>query len=1042
MRPLRRTTICLALALTAPLAGAAELSWTVTNPTDETYVNEPVRLKVDLPETLKPGGFRVLLEGKEVGGQIEAIDGKRWMWVAATLKPLESARYTIEAGTPAPAKPRVSVRREGNVYILDNGVTAIRVPAAAEGGTAPGPIAGVRLPDGRWVGRSFWSTDRTLKGLTATVVGDGTVFAQVRLRNAFDGLAGVWGDVPSFALVDVALHPGVGHAIITESHEMDVDDYWEFEATAGWDARKALSQVHSGGAGRAPNRAIWPKDLTPLGLEPEALQARYDRADPRVGNTLMWLLPRWSQAYEDGWFFAASNGTHCVGALVARAGQWFWPHVNRIEIRAKPSADYAGFRCPTWKGRRLWLLTVGTHEAFADRIEADGERTRLAGIPAGDYAYRYCFRPLDKILHDYITTWPGEDGVFYPRSINPLNTWRGWIAGSNRHVPSGSTKLQKLCAYQVLIDPDMYGRYRLMWSPENPNFYTDFMRRPLGMLGSLKGHPQYSQLEALANEVRAEDRHWSVTRPSGAGQECPGYYAYAYGIHEFHRKTSWPLGDGRRGMHPGGDTHPPYIFDNKVGDNASVRNYASEDIVGFGVVLRNRPGTERETYLAFKSGPNRMHYHGDQLSLHYAANATPLAVDHHCSYIVRAGQEHMHNRVAFGTDDLPWANMDGHERTIAFKASAAADVAIGQVDSDRLRFVRDYPPEDWDREWPQIRLRPELRYRRTVVLVKAEPQDYVVIRDQYAGPKVKADYCLHVRGFQARRDGDTIDMGGLKLFVAQPAAYTFSRHDWVHSAGQTEPTAGVRLGIEGEQGDFVTVLYPGKARKVDQARVTLAGALFEEKLDKRKNETVLAPLDLAVLLDYDDGKLLPEAGVEAYKFSRLGHVGTATADGDTVKLKVALNPYGRAEKLDAEFTLTLQRKGNAIAGTYTGTFKGQQRSGALSGTLTPGAYSQLGRYEPILAPPMKAIPGGVQVGDDRITFAGGIDDDEATAYVTVSRGGQDVLKVTGTDLDMDRFQGTIGLIVPDAGYPFGRIPDWLIRQRLPRDSAAAPKEGR
>jgi hypothetical protein len=32
----------------------------------------------------------------------------------------------------------------------------------------------------------------------------------------------------------------------------------------------------------------------------------------------------------------------------------------------------------------------------------------------------------------------------------------------------------------------------------------------------------------------------------------------------------------------------------------------------------------------------------------------------------------------------------------------------------------------------------------------------------------------------------------------------------------------------------------------------------------------------------------------------------------------------------------------------------------------------------------------------------------------------------------DRFQGNIGLFIPDAGYPFGPIPDWLLKQRLPK----------
>ena len=45
------------------------------------------------------------------------------------------------------------------------------------------------------------------------------------------------------------------------------------------------------------------------------------------------------------------------------------------------------------------------------------------------------------------------------------------------------------------------------------------------------------------------------------------------------------------------------------------------------MIFRNHCGTADETYLAFKSGPNRGHYHGDQLSIHWCADAEPLPVD-------------------------------------------------------------------------------------------------------------------------------------------------------------------------------------------------------------------------------------------------------------------------------------------------------------------------------------------------------------------------------------------------------------------------------
>jgi hypothetical protein len=78
----------------------------------------------------------------------------------------------------------------------------------------------------------------------------------------------------------------------------------------------------------------------------------------------------------------------------------------------------------------------------------------------------------------------------------------------------------------------------------------------------------------------------------------------------------------------------------------------------------------------------------------------------------------------------------------------------------------------------------------------------------------------------------------------------------------------------------------------------------------------------------------------------------------------------------------------------------------------------------------------VKVGDDEVNFAG----DAPTAgdsieHVVVKRGGKPTLALSGKDIDLERSQGDIGLFVPDAGYPFGEIPDWLIRQRAGREAS-------
>ena len=89
-------------------------------------------------------------------------------------------------------------------------------------------------------------------------------------------------------------------------------------------------------------------------------------------------------------------------------------------------------------------------------------------------------------------------------------------------------------------------------------------------------------------------------------------------------------------------------------------------------------------------------------------------------------------------------------------------------------------------------------------------------------------------------------------------------------------------------------------------------------------------------------------------------------------------------------------------------------------------------YPGTRTPPMSAVRGGVGVGDDEVVFAGGIDETPDITYVLVRRKGRQLLALRGKEIDLDRFQGKIGLFVPDAGYPFGEMPNWLLRQRAGR----------
>lgn len=86
-------------------------------------------------------------------------------------------------------------------------------------------------------------------------------------------------------------------------------------------------------------------------------------------------------------------------------------------------------------------------------------------------------------------------------------------------------------------------------------------------------------------------------------------------------------------------------------------------------------------------------------------------------------------------------------------------------------------------------------------------------------------------------------------------------------------------------------------------------------------------------------------------------------------------------------------------------------------------------------PAVTPIAGGVRVGDDEITFSGNDAGPQADIIpVRVSEKGRVLLTLAANEIDLNRSQGDIGLFVPDAGYPFGEIPDWLLRQRAGRQA--------
>jgi len=1026
-----------------------------------------------------PAKWTVLEDGQEVPSQVEQLDGKTFLWVAANLSKGQKRSYALEQRRPQQPAVRVTVRRDGDVFVLENGLTGVRVPAGMKPGAAmPPPVLALLLPGGKWVGQGHWRTDRRLQSFEAKVVGDGTLFGKVRVEYRFEGVAGIEG-VPAYYRAEISLPPDRRHVVLKEAFEMSRTSYWELEAAQNWKPRRALTIPHSGGNDGV--KRLDP-DGNPFAWPPTVLNV----GQTRMGDTLLNLIPRWSQAYDDGWFFMTHDGENAVGALPCRAGQWVWPYDSMIEVKVKETADYAGFRCPTWRGKRYWYLVAGPKDTWAE-------------VPkCAEYVIRHSYETLDKIHQEYLLDWPGlqpplgKDGqpVATPEEYSSgagrfgkrSRPFFGWGSVGGGSLAGDEHPITALLRAQLYIDPDTFGNYWLFFSPENPNFATHWWGPAFTEAAKCAGHPRFKDLAKLVEMKLREDYYHSITVPGGAGQECPGYMSVGSWLQRakfcqehfgfdatrwpqfkaagsFPLHASCPMADGSRRSHPGGDTHPPgpnvIEVSKRYGVTDDPASFTTEELPGFGVVFRNKAGTPQETYLAFKSGPNRGHFHGDQLSFHYCANARPVAVDHHSSYAPRAGQEHMHNRVAFHTDTLPWANMDGYERVIALKTSPDVDLAMGQVESERLRITEKFPPEKWDTDLPQEVFGTPLKYRRTVVFLKKALGDCFVIRDQHAGPNVYATYCLHVLGDRCDQKSNVFDFEGLQVVVVKPAGISVSRHDWEHEYGGKEATKGLRATVKGTESEFITVLMPRPIQRSDVAALVLRKVLREGLSKQKGAKPELVDIDLNVRVALKDGKPATRhayvmAGPPAYR-DLYGFLGTvAPGETDNVLRLSIEGVRGRFEKERVKFdcAIRLERKGHAYSGSYSGTLwdvaymkakqkgepaAGKERNGELTGTLEQDVSPPVPLFdESWRSPQVEACPGGVRIGGTEVLFTGGIDDEDATTYVAVKRGPETLLSVTGRDIELERSQGQIGLFVPDAGYPFGVIPDWLIRQRYQR----------
>lgn len=200
-------------------------------------------------------------------------------------------------------------------------------------------------------------------------------------------------------------------------------------------------------------------------------------------------------------------------------------------------------------------------------------------------------------------------------------------------------------------------------------------------------------------------------------------------------------------------------------------DWGSHAFDGFGVVLRSRFNTDKETFLSLKAGRARGHYHNDEMSWHFYGAGMPVSLDYNCSYHPRGDHAALHNAMTFGRtvedfrhagEDKPVTAMEeiqGVARVLAFAKSEVADAVVAEVNGDRLTLRALYPDDaKFQYDYPSRDAARPIAHRRFVVLVKhaGNPafNDYLVVRDDTRCADAQ-QLNLHLLTRELQQDGNT-----------------------------------------------------------------------------------------------------------------------------------------------------------------------------------------------------------------------------------------------------------------------------------------------
>lgn len=236
-------------------------------------------------------------------------------------------------------------------------------------------------------------------------------------------------------------------------------------------------------------------------------------------------------------------------------------------------------------------------------------------------------------------------------------------------------------------------------------------------------------------------------------------------------------------------------------------DWSSDTFYGFGAIMRNNFGTDRETFLSIKAGPTRGHYHNDEIAYHFYSHGEPISMDYNCSYTPRGDHAALHNSMTFGREGTVLHNQR-QERVPAmeqifstahagaFGSTDEMDVFVAERRSNSVSMTPIYPEDhEFQRNYGSREVSP-IVHRRYLALVK-HPEgspftDFIVVREETRSQEAQA-VNVHLLTRELSVDGNLIQATGqhkmdMALYVADATDLNVDvRHWWYTDTWMRSP---------------------------------------------------------------------------------------------------------------------------------------------------------------------------------------------------------------------------------------------------------------